>query len=520
MTNVEFTSDAVRSAKFRERRKGYHPEEVDAFLERAAIAIDQLTSRLAETTARALKAEAALAGNSEADESVRRTLVLAQRTAEMAVREANEEAGRIRAEAAGEAERIRSDATADAQKRQQEAEDRAASLESDAERTWAAAVQHATATVDEADASAQATVRDAEERAAAIRSEAEEEVASLRATAAAEIEAQAVEARREVEAAVAALRTQEDQLRADVSQLAGYLANERARVLGALTTALEDFGTTLVPAPGGPAELAFVARSAADEANGAPVAEPESVESMAEADEAVGALSTEAESVESVESVESGESGDAVEAGEAVEAVAGFEAGQAGEAGEAVEAVAGTEAEAGLGADAEPGGTEIRPLEVVDGGVAVDAVAPVDAVEPPAVDAGDGEAATQPGEPPEPDAAADEAQADEPALVAAHEPGAAGEGANGEPTWWSWDEAVRAPAPVREEVPWARSPEPADDPGAQEAPDVAAVAVDDEPPARLLFTLEDENRRAAEHEHPEPPMDTKPRKTLLGRRRG
>ncbi len=100
MTNVEFTSEAIRSAKFKEKLRGYPPEEVDAFLERCATALEQLTDRpRRDDFACALRAEAALAGNSEADESVRRTLVLAQRTAEMAVREANDEATQIRAAA-------------------------------------------------------------------------------------------------------------------------------------------------------------------------------------------------------------------------------------------------------------------------------------------------------------------------------------------------------------------------------------------------------------------------------------
>ena len=79
MTNVEFTSEVVRSATFREKLKGYNPEDVHAFMERSAAAIDQLTVRLSEASARALKAEAALASNSEADESVRRTPVVAPR---------------------------------------------------------------------------------------------------------------------------------------------------------------------------------------------------------------------------------------------------------------------------------------------------------------------------------------------------------------------------------------------------------------------------------------------------------
>src|SRR5258708_22326238 len=105
MSTVEFTSDVVRKTKFRDKMRGYHPEEVDAFLERAATALDVLQTRLAEVTERAMKAEAALESNSETDESIRRTLTLAQRTAEMAVAEAKEEAEHIRGDAATDAGR-------------------------------------------------------------------------------------------------------------------------------------------------------------------------------------------------------------------------------------------------------------------------------------------------------------------------------------------------------------------------------------------------------------------------------
>src|SRR6266851_10222957 len=107
MSTVEFTADVVRKTKFRDKMRGYHPEEVDAFVERTATALDVLQSRLAEVTERAMKAEAALESNSETDESIRRTLTLAQRTAEMAVTEAKDEADAIRAEATAESERLR-----------------------------------------------------------------------------------------------------------------------------------------------------------------------------------------------------------------------------------------------------------------------------------------------------------------------------------------------------------------------------------------------------------------------------
>ena len=225
MSSVEFTSEAVRGAKFREKLKGYHPEDVDAFLERAATALDQLSSRLAEATARAIKAETALASNSEADESVRKTLVLAQRTAEMAVNEANAEAQQIREAAEAEAKSVQAAAEAHAEE-----------LRADAERVHAAAVEEAAATVAGANSAAEARLREAAER-----------IDAQESAARAERERLAAEAVRESEAAVRSLLDQQRELRAEVGALAGYLAAERARVLEVLTAAVEQFGQTLAP---------------------------------------------------------------------------------------------------------------------------------------------------------------------------------------------------------------------------------------------------------------------------------
>ena len=225
MSSVEFTSEAVRGAKFREKLKGYHPEDVDAFLERAATALDQLSSRLAEATARAIKAETALASNSEADESVRKTLVLAQRTAEMAVNEANAEAQQIREAAEAEAKSVQAAAEAHAEE-----------LRADAERVHAAAVEEAAATVADANSTAEARLREAAER-----------IEAQESAARAERERLAADAKRESEEVVRSLLDQQRELRAEVGALAGYLAAERARVLEVLTTAVEQFGQTLAP---------------------------------------------------------------------------------------------------------------------------------------------------------------------------------------------------------------------------------------------------------------------------------
>ena len=304
MTNVEFTSDVVRSATFREKLKGYNPEDVHAFMERSAAAIDQLTVRLSEASARALKAEAALASNSEADESVRRTLVLAQRTAEMAVREANEEAAAIRFDAHRDADHVLQQAQAEAAQLRAEAESAAEAMTSEAHRVHADADAHATATVTDADtykervradadshaattvaeadayaervradatAQATATIADAESRAAATLSDAEAhasarltaadaraadvdaaveaELSARRADALERIEADTAIAREAADEAIAQLQGQLTQLWSDVEALGGYLASERARVLSTLQDSVTRFGELLAPTP-------------------------------------------------------------------------------------------------------------------------------------------------------------------------------------------------------------------------------------------------------------------------------
>ncbi len=249
MTNVEFTSEVVRSATFREKLKGYNPEDVHAFMERSAAAIDQLTARLAEASARALKAEAALASNSEADESVRRTLVLAQRTAEMAVREANEEAATIRFEAHHEADQVVADARAAAERNEADASRRAAELTAAAEAARADADAYARATVNGADAHAAAITAEAEARVSHLDEVLEAEIAAHRAEAFAALDRESEAAREEIERSVAELARQRGQLWADVDALGAYLATERARVIDALQGAVDRFGETLEPDP-------------------------------------------------------------------------------------------------------------------------------------------------------------------------------------------------------------------------------------------------------------------------------
>src|SRR4051812_4684416 len=80
--------------RFREQWRGYNPEEVDEFLKRVGAGLEEMQSRLTEALERASNAERRLLERSDEDE-VRRTLVLAQRTAVTAMEEARTEADRL-----------------------------------------------------------------------------------------------------------------------------------------------------------------------------------------------------------------------------------------------------------------------------------------------------------------------------------------------------------------------------------------------------------------------------------------
>jgi DivIVA domain-containing protein len=107
---MDVSPGALRAITFRERLRGYHPEDVDQFLERVAEGVAALQSKLDEALARADQAEQAGAAATDAEDAVRRTLMLAQRTADLALKEAKEEAARLVLEAQHTADKIAEDA--------------------------------------------------------------------------------------------------------------------------------------------------------------------------------------------------------------------------------------------------------------------------------------------------------------------------------------------------------------------------------------------------------------------------
>lgn len=120
---MDLTPDLVRGIEFRRKGRGYDTEEVDKFrqavatwAEEAQARLREATSKLDEAETRAREAEERSRTHVESDETIQRTLLLAQRTADAAVAEAEETAGRKVAEAERTAGRTVADAEAESER--------------------------------------------------------------------------------------------------------------------------------------------------------------------------------------------------------------------------------------------------------------------------------------------------------------------------------------------------------------------------------------------------------------------
>src|SRR5437879_689652 len=96
---MELTPQQLCDVEFSEQWRGYRRDQVDDFIERVPAAVADLQGRLRKMTERAVRAEQHAQESVEADGAARRTLVLAQRTADATVAEAKETATRIVAHA-------------------------------------------------------------------------------------------------------------------------------------------------------------------------------------------------------------------------------------------------------------------------------------------------------------------------------------------------------------------------------------------------------------------------------------
>lgn len=107
---MDVSPKTIREVEFREKLRGYNPDEVDEFLERVAAGLEILQERLRQATERAVRAEQRATEVGEGDDAMRRTLVLAQRTADAAVQEAKEQAAQLVAHADSQAQAVRAEA--------------------------------------------------------------------------------------------------------------------------------------------------------------------------------------------------------------------------------------------------------------------------------------------------------------------------------------------------------------------------------------------------------------------------
>ena len=121
---MDLTTELLDNAAFREaKRNGYNTQDVDEFIEQVKVEYSHHDAMLREAQQRADAAEARVAdaerraaeaaeratAANDADETLKRTLVLAQRTADAAIKEAEEQASRTLTSAQDQAARLLAD---------------------------------------------------------------------------------------------------------------------------------------------------------------------------------------------------------------------------------------------------------------------------------------------------------------------------------------------------------------------------------------------------------------------------
>jgi cell division septum initiation protein DivIVA len=89
---MDVTPRELRDTDIREGFRGYHRDDVDELLERAASTVEGLTERVRQLTERLQSVEGSAGKSRETEEMLQRTLVLAQKTADEAISEAQERA--------------------------------------------------------------------------------------------------------------------------------------------------------------------------------------------------------------------------------------------------------------------------------------------------------------------------------------------------------------------------------------------------------------------------------------------
>jgi cell division septum initiation protein DivIVA len=103
---MDVTPRELRDTDIREGFRGYHRDDVDELLERAATTVEGLTERVRQLTERLSSAEGSAGKSRETEGMLQRTLVLAQKTADEAISEAQERARTILEESESKARNL------------------------------------------------------------------------------------------------------------------------------------------------------------------------------------------------------------------------------------------------------------------------------------------------------------------------------------------------------------------------------------------------------------------------------
>ena len=130
---MEWTAQTIREVEFREKLRGYHPDDVDAFVEQVAAVFEQLQASVAAPPA----APVADAESAVSDDTIRKTLLMAQRTADLVLAEAEESAARLLGDARTEADALIAEASRLAGDLEAEGRERLAAEISELERSRA-----------------------------------------------------------------------------------------------------------------------------------------------------------------------------------------------------------------------------------------------------------------------------------------------------------------------------------------------------------------------------------------------
>src|SRR5215510_3565322 len=114
VTRMDVTPQELRSSEIKEAWRGYHRDEVDELLERAAVTIENLGQQLA--TAGSSPSPESTPVNRDDAEISHRTLLLAQRAADEAVSEAQAQARKLVEESEARAQSLVSEAETSARR--------------------------------------------------------------------------------------------------------------------------------------------------------------------------------------------------------------------------------------------------------------------------------------------------------------------------------------------------------------------------------------------------------------------